>query len=413
MLKKFSLYGFLKNQQYYEPFMLLAFLEAGMSFLDIGLLVAFREILTNIFEIPSGAIADSFGRRRVMIISIVFCIISFITFGYASVLKLMWLFYPAMFLFSISEACRTGTHKAIILDYLHRENRLDEKVNVYGYTRSWAKIGSAVSSFISIGIVLYSKSFIYIFWFSIPPYFLNLINLLMYPRSFDNVSKANAPAYRMLFNAIGDTWKNKPLRGLMFESMLFSGVYKITKDYVQPLVKTMVVASPLLLFLELESRIAILLGGVYMLLSVVAVIGSRLSSRLVAHFNSQNNAASFLWRCSFYIFIIMGLALYSFPYSIPITIALFFFLELIQNLWRPQQISRLHEESELVACATMLSIESQGKSLVVAIFAPPIGLCVDMLATASATPSEQFLPIAVLGVFASLAGIIVLKKTHR
>ena len=55
MLARFSLYGFLKNQRYFEPFLVLAFLEKGLSFLDIGLLVAFREATVIAFEIPSGA----------------------------------------------------------------------------------------------------------------------------------------------------------------------------------------------------------------------------------------------------------------------------------------------------------------------------------------------------------------------
>ena len=33
MLFRFCLYGFLKNQQYYEPFLILVFREKGLSFL--------------------------------------------------------------------------------------------------------------------------------------------------------------------------------------------------------------------------------------------------------------------------------------------------------------------------------------------------------------------------------------------
>ena len=62
MLLRFCLYGFLKNQRYYESFLVLAFLEKGLSFFVIGLLVAFREVAVNIMEIPSGAIADVWGR---------------------------------------------------------------------------------------------------------------------------------------------------------------------------------------------------------------------------------------------------------------------------------------------------------------------------------------------------------------
>ncbi|MEE9435982.1 MAG: hypothetical protein V3V37_04805, partial [Candidatus Adiutricales bacterium] len=69
LIFRFSLYGFLKNQQYYDPFIVLVFLEKGLSFFMIGLLIGFREICINIMEIPSGAMADMFGRRRSMILA--------------------------------------------------------------------------------------------------------------------------------------------------------------------------------------------------------------------------------------------------------------------------------------------------------------------------------------------------------
>ena len=58
MLFRFCLYGFLKNQRYFEPFWVLAFLEKGLNFFLLGLLFGFRELATNLMEIPTGAIAD-------------------------------------------------------------------------------------------------------------------------------------------------------------------------------------------------------------------------------------------------------------------------------------------------------------------------------------------------------------------
>ena len=85
MLRRFSLYGFLKNQQYYDPFIVLAFLQMGLSYTLIGVLIAFREIMVNLMEIPTGAIADLFGRRKSMILSFASYILSFTTFGVTGV----------------------------------------------------------------------------------------------------------------------------------------------------------------------------------------------------------------------------------------------------------------------------------------------------------------------------------------
>jgi MFS family permease len=106
---KFSAYGFLKNLRFFEPFLILFFLEMGINYIQIGILYSIRE------ELPTGIIADSFGRRKSMIFSFTSYIFSFIIFyfipGFTS-------YIIAMIFFSIGEAFRTGTHKAMILSYL-------------------------------------------------------------------------------------------------------------------------------------------------------------------------------------------------------------------------------------------------------------------------------------------------------
>jgi MFS family permease len=178
MIRRFSLYGFLKNQRYFEPFIILFFLQQGLSFTQIGILIGFRELFINLVEIPSGAVADLFGRRRSMVLSFIAYIISFIIFGFSSD---YWHFFIAMFFFAIGEAFRTGTHKAMIFTWLRLQGRLDEKTRVYGYTRSWSKIGSIVSTILAVLFVLLTNNYSYVFFFAIVPYIIGLLNFLSYP----------------------------------------------------------------------------------------------------------------------------------------------------------------------------------------------------------------------------------------
>ena len=163
MLRRFSLYGFLKNQQYYDYFLLLAFRQMGLSYFVIGLLIAFRELMINLLEIPTGGVADLCGRRRSMIFSFVAYIISFLIFGISGIAAsaslgptraLISFLLLAMLFFALGDAFRTGTHKALIFSWLRILGRIDERTKVYGYTRSWSKIGSAVSVLIASVIAL-------------------------------------------------------------------------------------------------------------------------------------------------------------------------------------------------------------------------------------------------------------------
>ena len=63
MLRRFSLYGFLKNQQYHDYFLLLAFRQMGLSYFVIGVLIAFREVMVNLMEIPAGRLRMSAGAQ--------------------------------------------------------------------------------------------------------------------------------------------------------------------------------------------------------------------------------------------------------------------------------------------------------------------------------------------------------------
>ena len=189
MLARFCLYGFLKNQRYHEPFLVLALVEQGHSYLDVGLLIGFRELCVNLLEIPSGAIADLYGRRRAMIAAFVAYIAAFLLLASAPGLGLL---FAAMGLYAVGEAFRSGTHKAMIFTWLKKQGREDEKAEVYGRTRSWSKRGSAVAALVAAAIAWMTGDFSGVLWFTAIPYTLGLINLATYPRWLDGEVSAAA-----------------------------------------------------------------------------------------------------------------------------------------------------------------------------------------------------------------------------
>ena len=116
----------------------------------------FEKFLINIFEIPSGLVADTFGRRRVMALSLFSYILSFITFFLA---HNYFILIIAMFFYAIGDAFRTGTHKAMIFVYLKENNYSHLRAAYYGATRSWSQIGSALSAVIACPFSLLARIF--------------------------------------------------------------------------------------------------------------------------------------------------------------------------------------------------------------------------------------------------------------
>ncbi|MEE8442065.1 MAG: MFS transporter, partial [Spirochaetia bacterium] len=235
---KFSAYGFLKNLRFFEPFLVLFFLEKGISFLEIGALYAIREIAINVLEIPSGAMADALGRRRTMIVSFIGYLISFVIFWRA---ESMPIFVVAMLAFSLGEAFRTGTHKAMIFTYLRLKGYDRFKTDYYGHTRGWSQTGSAVSAVIAAAIVFVSGNYTAIFLFSTIPYILDLALMLTYPRELDGVRaefslRSIGSAFREIGRSLVATVRQRGALRVVVSSSVYGGFYKGTKDYLQPLI---------------------------------------------------------------------------------------------------------------------------------------------------------------------------------
>jgi len=401
MIRRFSLYGFLKNQRYFDPFIILFFLQQGLSFTQIGFLIAFRELVINLVEIPSGAVADLFGRRRSMILSFASYIISFAIFGFS---QDYWHFFIAMFFFAVGEAFRTGTHKAMIFTWLRIEGRLDEKTRVYGYTRSWSKIGSVVSTILAVAFVLLTNDYAYVFFFAIIPYIAGLINFMTYPKILEGqpgekVSIRDVVAH--LWECIHTALIVRRLRRLIVESMSFEGVYKAVADYLQPVVKNMVLLLPIFLVWGETRRSAVMIGVVYVILYLVSAYASRNAHLLASYAGGEERGSRLLWKMIFVLYIaLIPLLFFGYYY---IAIIGFIALALLQNFWRPVLISRFDAYASEAQGATVLSIESQAKSVSTMIIAPILAVAVDFVRGQGL--GAEFWPVAVV---AAVIALIVL-----
>jgi MFS family permease len=372
MIFRFSLYGFLKNLRFFEPFLILYFLSLGLNFFRISILISFREIVINLLEIPLGTFADIFGKKYSMILSFVFYILSFLVFSFFSSYAML---FPAFAFFSIGEAFRTGTHKAIIFDYLIQNDMEDQKTRIYGYTRSWSKIGSAVSAVIAALIMFFIKDYRVIFCASIIPYILNIINFLGYP--VETIRKCKEKKSRLfiteLSGSLRQCFKFKPLRLLILTSMSYEGIFAIVKEYLQPIIKTFALSLPVFLYLDNHKRTAVLIGIVYVCVYLLSSISARSAYKFVKKSNKATLRILLLLTIISHIVIALLLKMN----FLIIPVILFLCLYAFQNIWRPIVISQVNEYSPQEKTTTILSIESQSKSFFIFLFAPIFGYIID------------------------------------
>ncbi|HBE72347.1 MAG TPA: hypothetical protein DDW52_29785 [Planctomycetaceae bacterium] len=407
MIFRFSLYGFLKNQRYFEPFFMLALLSQGLSFFMVGVLYAFRSIVINLLEIPSGAIADSYGRRVTMITSLVSYILSFSIFALAPNVAFLFL---AMLLYGIGDALRTGTHKAMIFEWLKLRGEEEERTRVYGLTRSWSKFGSAASAVVASILVILTDDFRTVFLLATIPYIFNLVNLIGYPAELDglvygeNLGRTIKSLGRKLKTTIENTTQKKSLRETLAESMAWDGVFATIKDYIQPAMMLVFTASILGVAATDDELVArdgptidtwavVAVGFVYTLLFLASGFASRYSHQLVDRRGSVRSASELLWQINAGLFGAM--LLFDLVGLQSIVVLIFVALAVLQNLWRPVLITRIDRYSKSGKSATILSLESQAQRLVTLVLGPLLGLLVDV-ARVDGVPGT-FWPLALAG----------------
>jgi MFS family permease len=374
---KFCLYGFLKNLRLFEPFIVLFFLENELTFLQIGVLYAIREITRNLFEIPAGIIADALGRRRTMMTSFSFYIFSFIVFYLARDYPF---FILAMVIYSLGDAFRTGTHKAMIFDYLGMKGWENMKVHYYGHTRSWSQMGSAFSALISAFFVFTTGSFRNIFLFSAIPYLLDLILITTYPKFLDG--ETGSFQFRDIikrFRKVGlDFWesfKNFHILKILASASIYTGYYKATRDYLQPVLQTFALSLPVLYFLESKQRQSVIVGITFFLLYFLTSMAARRAGKFAGKFERINVPLNLTLIVGLFVGTMAGI-FYQFEFLIW-SIVFYILIYVIENLRKPIAVSYIGESGNKRILATTLSAESQAESLFAALLAPLVGLLAD------------------------------------
>ncbi len=398
---KFCAYGFFKNLRFFEPFYILFLLSRGLTFLEIGSLYTIREILKNVFEIPAGVLADALGRRKVMLVSFGFYIVSFLWYYFS---ESYWGFAAAVALFAFGDAFRSGTHKAMILQYLKIQGWEKEKIHYYGHTRSWSQAGSAFSALIAAAIIFYTGDYEFIFLFSIIPYLFDLIILYSYPRIFDNNSKGiDIKQFRQQFaDVVRDfliSFRQWKLLQAILNLSVYTGYYKAVRDYLQPLIKSMAALIPVafLSHLEVEKKSAIVLGLVYFVLYMITSRASRSSGKLAKKFPTvvlPLNATILIGLCAG---ILSGL-FYIYGWMLA-SVLLYMMIIILENIRKPMGVSYVSDQLEKDIMATALSASSQTESLIAAVLAPLMGFIADQYGPGMAILSVSILMLLFSPVF--------------
>lgn len=371
-IKKFCFYGFFKNLKFFEPYLLIYLLGFGLTLFDIGLLFALREGIMYVLEVPSGIVADFYGKKKALLMCFVFYMISFVFLFFGEQKINLWL---GMTFYGLGEAFRSGTHKAMILSYLDHKGWYEEKGYVYGLTRSYSLIGSSLSAFLSIILVLKLPALKWIFLVALLPYVIDFALVASYPAYIDekHVSEFNFKSFIQLsFTQIKTIFKNVFLLKLVLSAASYDAIFKTIKDYIQPILSTLILAAGVgaIGTLTEKEMLKIYLGVVYGVFYIFSSGASKNIYRLtdkVAPMRVFNR-----------LFDIMGVVILLLAFAIHqsyfyMAVFFFFLLYLMMDARRPVFVNVSGDHMAKDQRATVLSIESQFKAIFMVLLAPLFG----------------------------------------
>ncbi|MBN2829243.1 MAG: MFS transporter [Candidatus Cloacimonetes bacterium] len=370
---KFCAYGFLKSLQFFEIFIILFLRERGLSFTDIGILYAIRETCVWLLEIPTGALADIIGRKKTMILSFSAYIISFVIFylGYH-----FYILAVAMVIYAIGDSLRSGTHKAMIFDYLKHENMLQFKTQYYGYTRSASKFGSAFSALFAAFVVFITSDYGTVFLVTIIPYLLNILLIISYPKYLDKSSvHEKGFSLKDYTDTLKPVLKDNRVYAAFGMISVFDGFFKSIKDYIQPIIKAAAVTLVISTAFNKNQNEAVTVGVVYFVLFILTAYSSRMGSTVAQSFKSER----------FYLFItaISGALLAVFTGAalilrMPVvSIIPFILIYMLQNMRRPSGVSLFADLTDSSVLATALSADALVQSISASVLAIVTGVLAD------------------------------------
>jgi len=363
------------------PIIVLFFQEHGLTLTEVMILQSIYSFSVALFEIPSGFIADIFGRKRTIVLSTIFTFIGFLGFSFFGG---FYAFAIAQVLVGIGGSLMSGSDSAIIYDTLLETNSKTTYTKIEGKAYAIGNFSEAfagiLGGFLAIGSIympIYVQTFI--LFFSIPIAFTLIEPNMRKENKLDRSFNAILEVVRF---AIID---NKKLKWLIIYSSAMGVATLSMAWFAQPFFKA--INTPLAYF-----------GVLWAALNFSAGITSFNAHQLSYKYN--------VYKVLFFISLSMTISFIMLGYNNSfIGLIFILFIYLLRGLVTPILRNAINENTSSNKRATVLSIRSLIIRVSFAISAPILGYIADNYSLAI-----SFYGLAILVGFFSILSAIKLYK---
>ena len=338
------------NFAFWLPIYAVFFLNRGLDYSAILLLYAIDNAFQTALEIPSGMLADKWGRKPILMLGAIIQMTGFLMIAFGD--GLIW-YAAAMALHGIALACLSGSDAAFIYDSLVAAGRENEFKKIEGRAYMYNLIGWAVGGLLGGWLAVKNLSLPYILS-GLTSFlaFMVLATCIEPPRAHDQLSPAKF---------LKDAWKaihnNGSVRAIILFASLIFGFLLVSHKFSQP-------------YLMATGLKVQYFGIVYFVWLMAAAAASNYSERI------ENIIGRRTYFMSLPI-LVGGVLIYFGFYQNTLGIALAVLYQFVWGSLRPQMNQVINQEVSSAMRATALSTVGFGSALIYIVAAPLIGWAAD------------------------------------
>jgi len=356
------------------PVVVLFYQDNGLSMQQIFLLKSIYSIAMVVMEIPSGYLADVWGRKKTLIFGgfLGACGIALYSFSYG-----FWAFAAAEIILGVGYSFVSGSDSAMLYDTLKAAERDKEYIKQEGWITSSGNFAEAIAGVCGGLLATMSLRLPFYFQFGIASLAIPAALLLKEPKLH---AKESNKSFRSTLNTVKETFRHPMLRSALLISS-FAGTASLTFAwFVQPYFKE--AGLPVSLF-----------GIMWTLLNLSVGISSMLSYKIENKLGQRKSLLIIIFGFG------IGFFLAAWEVSL-IGIGLLFFFYLVRGIAHPILKDYINRYTDSEVRATILSVRNFVIRINFAIIGPVLGYLTDnfSLSLALAVTGAGFFISALLSI---------------
>jgi len=270
-VRNYYVYSFFKHFAFIYAVYIVLFRMAGLSVLEISLLLALWSGFVVLSEVPTGALADKWNRKYMLIIGMISKTIGFGVWFFA---RDFVLFALGFLFWGVGSSFTSGTQEALLFDNLKkfRKGKMYEKVT--GNAKFYS--GIAIGTSVFLGGIIASLSFDLVIVLSSLFMLVSIIPILSFHEFKAKTSTKEAKYFSLIRKSFRDAMKNRTLLRLIIYSLIMFSVIGTLDEYEQ------------LYFNWLNLPISFF-GVVMVVIMFSSALGSKMAYKFKEHFRKENS----------------------------------------------------------------------------------------------------------------------------